>query len=73
MPFLDVRTLCETMEDEGRYEEKLQILCQHVEEIMNQFKTDKDKMIDDIPLWPQVEFGQIYMHLIDTPDLYTRS
>ena len=29
-------------------------------------------MVDDATKWPEVEFGQIYVYLIDSPGPYTR-
>ena len=28
--------------------------------------------VDDVSKWPAVEFGQIYVYLIDSPGSYTR-
>jgi len=33
---------------------------------------DSDDWIDDITQWPDLQFGQIYAYLIDTPGPYTR-
>ena len=32
----------------------------------------EEKWKDDVALWPKVEFGQIYIYLIDTPGQFTR-
>lgn len=58
--------------DEARYREKLDVLCQYVKDTVDPSKLSHEKWIDDINLWPEVEFGQIYAYLIDTPGQYTR-
>lgn len=34
--------------------------------------TNNGKWIDDVTKWPEVEFGQIYCYLIDSPGEFTR-
>ena len=35
---------------------------------LDPFQMSSDDWIDDISRWPFVEFGEIYIYLIDTPD-----
>ena len=58
--------------DKARYKRKVEILCQSVERVVDPYKISDEKWIDDVSLWPQVEFGQIYQYLIDTPGQFTR-
>ena len=57
-----------------RYIEKLEVLyCSKDPEVLiDPYVIEESKWKDDIALWPPVEFGQIYMYLIDMPGHFTR-
>lgn len=56
-----------------RYEEKLNdIGLGNVEENDPFLASTSSQWVDDITKWPEVEFGQIYVYLIDSPGPYTR-
>ena len=54
-----------------RYEEKLNDIRLENIEKSDPFLTS-DEWIDDVRKWPEVDFGQIYVYLIDSPGPYTR-
>ena len=58
--------------DTARYKRKLEILCQYAEAVIDPYQLPEEKWIDDVSLWPQVEFGQIYSYLINTPGQFTK-
>lgn len=60
--------------EKRRYHEKLAILCAStgIPSLPDPYSISEDKWMDDVGLWPPVEFGEIYTYLIDTPGLFTR-
>lgn len=40
--------------------------------LLDPYQFEKIVWIDDISLWPQVEFPSIYVYLIETPGEFTR-
>ena len=51
---------------------KIEILSQGGETICDPYKVPQEKWIDDITLWPEVEFGEIYTYLVETPGQFTK-
>ena len=39
----------------------------------NPFAIDEDQWSEDLTKWPELEFGDVYMHLIDSQGVYIRS
>ena len=59
--------------DRDSYQLKIEILSQGGETICDPYKVPQEKWIDDtITLWPEVEFGQIYTYLVETPGQFTK-
>ena len=64
--------------DKLRYEKKLQCVYGFSEKengqlgMQDPYQLPADTWIDDPSLWPEVEFPNIYVYLIDTPGEYTR-
>ena len=42
------------------------------EDLPDLFCIKQEKWVDDLKLWPNVEYGDIYNYLIDTKGLYTK-
>ena len=64
--------------EKDRYVCKLQSLCGEVgSDISNVSRLDPyqippNEWKDNVSLWPPVEFGHIYMYLVDTPGEFTK-
>lgn len=58
--------------DRKKYKRKLEILCQTAENVTDPYEIPQEHWIDDVSAWPEVEFGQIYTYLIDTPGQFTK-
>ncbi len=55
----------------GRYLEKLQLL--GLDESGDPFADhNAEKFVDDMSLWPPVEYGHIFCYFIDRPGVYTK-
>lgn len=52
-----------------RYLEKLKVGGQ---ELDDPFAISHDQWLDDLTKWPEFEFGDVYMYLIDSEGVYTR-
>lgn len=57
--------------EQRRYKEKLKMLSLE-STLIDPFDIEKEKWIDDITLWPPVEYGEIYSYLIETPGQFTK-
>ena len=40
--------------------------------LIDPYEIEEDEWIDDVTLWPAVDFGEIYTYLVDTPEEFTR-
>ena len=40
--------------------------------LIEPYEIEEHDWIDDATLWPPVDFGDIYMYLVDTPAEFTR-
>ena len=60
--------------ERGRYIKKLQVVygSEDPKVLVDPYEVPDDKWVDDVSLWPPVEFGEIYTYLIDTPGQFTR-
>ena len=59
--------------DKARYEDKLKIVyADSGVDILDPFEIPQESWIDNIHLWPPVEYGQLFNYLIDTPGPFTR-
>ena len=61
--------------DKERYAEKLAVLYGSHTDSIDPFDIPDDKWVDDIFLWPPVEYGDVYTYLVvlvDTPGQFTR-
>lgn len=58
--------------ERANYERKLQIIYNGADHVQDPFKKPCEEWVDDISLWPEVEFGQIYTYLVETPGKFTR-
>ena len=64
--------------DKERYERKLHCLFSEASKenqplkSLDPYQLNAEAWIDDPSLWPEVEFPQIYIYLIDTPGEFTR-
>ena len=60
--------------ERGRYIKKLQVVygSEDPKVLVDTYKVPDDKCVDDVSLWPPVEFGEIYTYLTDTPEQFTR-
>lgn len=71
-------SLCD--EDKKRYIRKVQLVfgvlgsaeTQHSLSYLDPYKLPADSWVDDITRWPPIEFGHVYVYLVDTPGGYTR-
>ena len=55
-----------------RYNEKLKLLdLSETEEPYELWKTDK--FVDDMTLWPAVEYGHIFCYFVDRPGTFTKT
>ena len=45
---------------------------QHSLNYLDPYKLPAESWVDDITRWPRIEFGQVYVYLVDTPGGYTR-
>ena len=52
------------------YKRKLKM--ENGEELPNLFCIKQEQLIDDLKLWPNIEYGDIYNYLIDTKGLFTK-
>ena len=59
-------------QDKERYAEKLAVLYGSNTDSIDPFDIPDDKWVDDIFLWPPVEYGDDYTYLVDTPGQFTR-
>ena len=65
-------TYCVPSSDRNSYQRKIEILSQGGETICDPYKVPQENLIDDITLWPEVEFSQIYTYLVETPGQFTK-
>lgn len=57
--------------EKKRYKEKVEAITKSkFANALDPYKIDG--WIDDISLWPPIEFGSIYSYLIDTPSQFTK-
>ena len=71
---------CDSLKGSGKewYERKLRCLFSEASKenqplkSLDPYQLNAEAWIDDPSLWPEVEFPQIYMYLIDTPGEFTR-
>ena len=62
-----------SLPDKRRYWEKVeQFSKRKFEDCLDPYQIPDNKWIDDLSLWPPVEFGNIYSYLIKTPGIYTQ-
>ena len=59
-----------TYEAKRRYKKKLTM--ENREDLPDLFCIKQEKWVDDLKLWPNVEYGDIYNYLINTKGLYTK-
>ena len=57
-----VSTYCVPSSDRDSYQRKIEILSQGGETICDPYKVPQENWIDDITMWPEVEFSQIYTY-----------
>ena len=51
-----------------RHREKVRVLCSQQDSVatLDPYENSDERWKDDIRLWPQVEFGEIYTYLVGT-------
>ena len=60
--------------EKRRYRAKLEVLYNTSDPnvLIDPYEIEEDEWIDDVTLWPPVDFGDIYTYLVDTPGEFTR-
>ena len=58
----------------GRYCAILEVLynASDPNALIESYEIEEHDWIDDVTLWPPVDFGDIYTYLVDTPGEFTR-
>ena len=67
-------------DDRKRYIRKVQVVYgvlgssepQHSLSSLDPYKIPAEGWVDDVARWPPIEFGHVYVYLVDTPGGYTR-
>ena len=57
---------------EDGYRRKLLLLSMDRDKLCDPREIPEEQWSNDVSLWPELEFGQIYTYLIETPGEYTR-
>lgn len=57
---------------EDSYKKKLLLVSQGLSELCDPFKVPKEMWSENISLWPELEFGQLYIYLVCTTGEYTK-
>ena len=60
--------------EKKRYCEKLEVLFESKdpEALRDLYEIEESEWIDDLTVWPPVEFGDIYTYLVETPGQFTK-
>ncbi len=60
--------------EKKRYREKLEVLfeTQDPETLRDPYEIEDIEWVDDLTVWPPVEFGDIYSYLVETPGQFTK-
>ena len=61
----------EEVMEEG-YKKKLKLISQGFSELCDPYKVPIEMCSDDISLWPELEFGQLYIYLVSTTGEFTK-
>ena len=56
---------------EESYKRKLKLISQSLSELCDPYKEPIEMWSDDISLWPELEFGQLYIYLVSTTGEFT--
>uniref|UniRef100_A0A1X7SHI9 SWIM-type domain-containing protein n=1 Tax=Amphimedon queenslandica TaxID=400682 RepID=A0A1X7SHI9_AMPQE len=57
---------------EESYKKKLKLIFQGLSDLCDPYKVPMEMWSDDISLWPDLEFGQLYMYLVSTTGEFTK-
>ena len=60
--------------EKKRYREKLEVLFETKDPkvLRDPYEIGSNEWIDDLTVWPPVEFGDIYSYLVETPGQFTK-
>ena len=60
--------------EKKRYREKLEVLFETKDPkvLRDPYEIESNEWIDDLTVWPPVEFGDIYSYLVETPGQFTK-
>ena len=57
---------------EDGYRRKLLLLSMDRDKLCDPREIPEEQLSNDVSLWPELKFGQIYTYLIETPGEYTQ-
>ena len=59
--------------EKKRYREELEVLfeAKNPKALRDPYEIESNEWIDDLTVWPPVEFGDIYSYLVETPEQFT--